>query len=184
MRRPIVCLASNHTACCMPLCARSPHPNLDCHPLRLSCANSTYSITQVLSRVLTPLDMPSVVVRPSPSQVSPNKPPTMDDHHSERSATTGTEDTTPRRTQPAPPAVRRPNTPRASPPPSDSGSKSSKKKSSSSQAPSPVATRDEERTGGEAKKEPRTDNEKWVESVDYAYEYVPVAQRREGRKNM
>ncbi|KAK4684093.1 hypothetical protein P7C73_g6114, partial [Tremellales sp. Uapishka_1] len=24
----------------------------------------------------------------------------------------------------------------------------------------------------------------WVEGVDYAYEYVPVAQRREGRKNM
>lgn len=27
-------------------------------------------------------------------------------------------------------------------------------------------------------------NDKWVESVDYAYEYVPVAQTREGRKNM
>lgn len=133
--------------------------------------------------LLTHLDMPSVVVRPSPSQVSPTKPATMDDHHSERSATTATEDTTPRRTQPAPPAVRRPNTPRASPPPSDNGSKAGKKKPSS-QAPSPIATRDDERAGGEAKKEPRSDNDKWVESVDYAYEYVPVAQRREGRKNM
>lgn len=28
------------------------------------------------------------------------------------------------------------------------------------------------------------DAEKWVESVDYAYEYVPVVQRLEGRKNM
>ncbi|WRT65258.1 uncharacterized protein IL334_002201 [Kwoniella shivajii] len=24
----------------------------------------------------------------------------------------------------------------------------------------------------------------WVEGVDYAYEYVPVTQRRQGRKNM
>ncbi|WVR04231.1 hypothetical protein IAU60_001231 [Kwoniella sp. DSM 27419] len=24
----------------------------------------------------------------------------------------------------------------------------------------------------------------WIEGVDYAYEYVPVSQRREGRKNM
>ncbi|WVW79017.1 hypothetical protein I302_100980 [Kwoniella bestiolae CBS 10118] len=24
----------------------------------------------------------------------------------------------------------------------------------------------------------------WLEGVDYAYEYVPVAQRRQGRKNM
>lgn len=27
-------------------------------------------------------------------------------------------------------------------------------------------------------------DDKWVESVDYAYEYVPVKQNREGRKNM
>ncbi|WWC67443.1 uncharacterized protein I206_101351 [Kwoniella pini CBS 10737] len=24
----------------------------------------------------------------------------------------------------------------------------------------------------------------WVEGIDYAYEYVPVTQRRQGRKNM
>ncbi|WWC87406.1 uncharacterized protein L201_002295 [Kwoniella dendrophila CBS 6074] len=24
----------------------------------------------------------------------------------------------------------------------------------------------------------------WIEGVDYAYEYVPVSQRRQGRKNM
>ncbi|WWC58932.1 uncharacterized protein I303_101477 [Kwoniella dejecticola CBS 10117] len=24
----------------------------------------------------------------------------------------------------------------------------------------------------------------WIEGVDYAYEYVPVTQRRQGRKNM
>ncbi|WVQ68709.1 uncharacterized protein L199_006918 [Kwoniella botswanensis] len=29
------------------------------------------------------------------------------------------------------------------------------------------------------------DKEKgWIEGVDYAYEYVPVSQRRQGRKNM
>lgn len=98
--------------------------------------------------------------------------------------TTGTEDTTPRRTQPAPPAVRRPNTPRASPPPSDSGSKGGKKKPSSHQAPSPVSARENERARPDSKDKSRADNDKWVESVDYAYEYVPVAQRREGRKNM
>jgi hypothetical protein len=37
---------------------------------------------------------------------------------------------------------------------------------------------------GGKEKEPREAGAKWPESVDFAYEYVPVVQRREGRKNM
>lgn len=33
-------------------------------------------------------------------------------------------------------------------------------------------------------KEKESGQGKWAENVDYAYEYVPVVQRREGRKNM
>jgi protein tyrosine phosphatase (PTP) superfamily phosphohydrolase (DUF442 family) len=35
-----------------------------------------------------------------------------------------------------------------------------------------------------ANKPAAADKDKWVESVDYAYEYVPVSQKREGRKSM
>jgi len=40
---------------------------------------------------------------------------------------------------------------------------------------------DEAKGKGKAKEK---EAEKWVENVDYAYEYVPVVQRRQDRKNM
>ncbi|WVQ89859.1 hypothetical protein IAS59_003623 [Cryptococcus gattii] len=33
-------------------------------------------------------------------------------------------------------------------------------------------------------KEKDKEDGKWIQGIDYAYEYVPVTQRREGRKNM
>lgn len=43
---------------------------------------------------------------------------------------------------------------------------------------------DGEESGKAKGKEKEKEAEKWVENVDYAYEYVPVVQRRQGRKNM
>lgn len=33
-------------------------------------------------------------------------------------------------------------------------------------------------------KEKDKEYDKWIQGIDYAYEYVPVTQRRQGRKNM
>lgn len=40
------------------------------------------------------------------------------------------------------------------------------------------------RRGSDKGKEKDKEDDKWIQGVDYAYEYVPVTQRRQGRKNM
>ncbi|GMK57691.1 hypothetical protein CspeluHIS016_0405250 [Cutaneotrichosporon spelunceum] len=54
---------------------------------------------------------------------------------------------------------------------------------SSSAGSSPADTVDKGKQRGKSSESASADN-KWVESVDYAYEYVPVTQKREGRKNI
>jgi hypothetical protein len=99
-----------------------------------------------------------------------------DDHH-----------TVPRRAQPTQPASRRQPTSPAARSPVDRTSPSKEKRGSvsSSAGSSPVEAGDKGKQPGKASGggSGSADN-KWVESVDYAYEYVPVTQKREGRKNM
>ncbi|BEJ03802.1 hypothetical protein CcaverHIS641_0109770 [Cutaneotrichosporon cavernicola] len=95
--------------------------------------------------------------------------------------------TIPRRGQATQPASRRQPTSPAARSPVDraSGPKDKRGSVSSSPGSSPAEAVDKGKQPGKSSGSGSgsADN-KWVESVDYAYEYVPVTQKREGRKNI
>jgi hypothetical protein len=143
--------------------------------------------------------MSSVVLRPS-SQVSPSR---SERSKREHSPSTNERATTPRvrPAQPAQPAGQRHSTPNSSLPPqrgpalspNASGSSAASSASAGSAAAEGkgngggvAAPADKKRKSSSTDKDKEKDKEKdkWVESVDYAYEYIPVTQKREGRKNM
>jgi len=130
------------------------------------------------------------------SQVSPPHSESDKRDHERKASPADDRVTTPRvrPAQPAQPSGQRKSTPPGALPPQREPALSPNASGSSSASAASAASAAAGGGGGGVaapadKKPPKNsadnkEKDKWVESVDYAYEYVPVSQKREGRKNM